>query len=81
MTREGLPPVCYIYDFRDALSECEAELMVMESTIQVVLEIVCVEKELQFKIHSDLIQKWFNGDMQSGWETKFTRNKCLNLKD
>ena len=51
LTIGGCPPLCYIYDLRNAIAEYEAKLMAMEFAIQVVLEDVsCVEKDLQLKI-------------------------------
>ena len=38
LTCKESDPKCFLYDFKEAASDCEAEIMVMEESMQFVLE-------------------------------------------
>ena len=56
-------PMCFIYDFIEANSECDAVLKALEITLQTILEeIGCLESHLIY-IQSALIYNWLKGDL------------------
>ena len=74
--------LCFFCEFCPAGSECEAQVMALEISLQFMLvEVGCADSEIEFKIHSSNIISWLKGDMQADWELRFTRNFLLNRKD
>ena len=75
-------PMCFIYDFIEANSECEAIRKALEIMLQTTLEeIGCMESELILNIQSALIYNWLKGDLRTNWDMRFVRNKFLQSKD
>ena len=82
LVRERYKPFCDIYEIKDVLSECEAEIKDMGVIIQIALkDLCCVENELELSIQPHQYNKWLSGVVPSSWEVRFTRNLCIAMKE
>ena len=60
----------------------EAEIKASEVIIRIVIEdLCCVERELQIRINSNQVLTCLRGQVQSSWELRFIRNKCLTIRE
>ena len=74
-------PGCFLIEFRQALSMCEAETYALEESLQFVLEDIGIaDQDIEFRTHSQVMQSWLAGDIQANWEVRFARNIFLNRK-